>query len=396
MAESSDAGLAFKPETMRGAPGFFRVAQAFSGVWWLLDPEDRPFVLRAVNGVRGIPESSNDPVARLRSWGFNALGAASDLALCDDGLPCVLTIGFVESGAAIRTGDARLPDVYDATWPASAARRAAGICGPQSGRRELIGWLADDELGWAQPGPGGRPALLQICLSLEPGFAAYHAAWEFVLALHGGRLDALAKAWAQPITNKEVLREMTRMERGISTRGYLRDDARWTREFAHRYFVETGAAIRAHDPRHLVLGSRFAGRAGAAVLAECQYPAVDVAWLSPGDFSPTQSGPCVLGDFTWVSPGFMAPMGTVRSRGLTTVERMLRRGRAALERMAHHPAVVGYAWSRWQDGLGEQPPFASGLVHANDAEAREHTELLAQVNSRLQPLRAAAAPRPTP
>ena len=67
----------------------------------------------------------------------------------------------------------------------------------------------------------GRPSLLQICLSLEPSFAAYHAAWEFVLALHGGRLDGLARAWGTPMSSKEVVREFTRAEKGFTSRGYL-------------------------------------------------------------------------------------------------------------------------------------------------------------------------------
>ena len=46
---------------------------------------------------------------------------------------------------------------------------------------------ADNFPGWAQfPATRGRPSLLQLCLSLEPNFSAYHAAWEFALALHGG------------------------------------------------------------------------------------------------------------------------------------------------------------------------------------------------------------------
>jgi hypothetical protein len=77
-------------------------------------------------------------------------------------------------------------------------------------------------------------------------------------------------------------------------------------------------------------------------------------------------------------------------RKITTVERMLQRARVALERMARHPAVVGYAWGRWQDEPGEQPPFGRGLIHANGAEAREHTELLAHFNSRAEHLRRTA------
>ena len=82
--------------------------------------------------------------------------------------------------------------------------------------------------------------------------------------------------------------------------------------------------------------------------------------------------------------------GVARLMKLTAVERMLHRGRATLMRTARHPAVVGYAWARWQDEPGEQPPFARGLVHRNGAEAREHTELLAQFNARADLLRCAA------
>src|ERR1019366_8114408 len=290
-----------------------------------------------------------------------------------DGLPWVGTVDFCSAGALIHSADARLPDVFDPEWPKAAAIRAGEICLPSCERRDLVGWLTDDRPGWAQPASGGRPALQQICLSLEPSFTAYHAAWEFALALHGGRLEALARAWGQPaLKNKESVREMTRTEQGIATRGYLRDDARWSQEFARRYFALTAAAIRAHDPHHLVLGCRFGSRPGAAVLSQCAQPAVDVPWIDLDEIAHVQSGPVLAGEFTWVDPRFLGPPGARRARGLTAVERMLRRGRTGLERAARHPAVIGYAWSQWRDGTGEQPPFASGLVHVNDTEAREH------------------------
>ncbi|MFI5358260.1 MAG: hypothetical protein ACHQ4G_13085 [Opitutales bacterium] len=390
MAQTTDALQDLRPGTGRGAAGYFRVGQTLAGSWWLLDPEGRPFFLRMVNEVHGAEDSPHEPAARLRAWGFNALGAGADATLREEGLPWVGTVDFCAAGALIHTAGARLPDVFDPEWPKAAAIRAGEVCLPCCERSELIGWITDDHPGWAQPGPAARPALLQICLSLEPSFAAYHAAWEFALALHGGRLEALAKAWAQPaIKNKEIVRELTRTEKGIATRGYLRDDARWSQEFARRYFALTAAAIRAQDPHHLVLGCRFGPRPSAAVLAQCVYPAVDVPWIDLDEVVLVPPGPILAGDFTWVDARFFGAPGAQRARGLTSVERMLRRGRTVLERAARHPAVVGYAWSRWKDGAGEQPPFAGGLVHGNDAEAREHTELLTDLNARLPALRSA-------
>jgi len=82
----------------------------------------------------------------------------------------------------------------------------------------------------------------------------------------------------------------------------------------------------------------------------------------------------------------------VRGRRLTAVEWMLRRARLALDRAARHRAIVGYVWRQWQDEPGEQPPFARGMVHLDGAEAREHTELLAEFNHRAETVRWSAAP----
>ena len=392
MPPADEPAREWRPGTRRGAEGFFHVVQSNGGRWSLRDPEGAPFFLRAVQGVRATPASGDgelppDPATRLRAWGFNAVGLGNvDGAGRDDGLPGLAAVDFVSASHVISGAGLRLPDVFELEWPRRALERAGAVCAPEAGEPALIGWVPDAALEWALPAGPGRPSLLQCCLSLEPGFAAYHAAWEFALALHGGRLDALAQAWGAAITNKEVVRAMTRAEQALATRGYLRDDARWTREFARRYFATTSAAVRAADPNHLVLGARSIGRAGPQVLAECVFPAVDVAmpaWteLPVAVANPTQ--PVIAGDVSWVGAEFLRPLAGGRVGRLTTLERMLRRARAGLIRLERNPAVVGYAWARWTDEPGEQPPFAGGLVHAGGAEAREHTELIAQFNARV-------------
>ena len=410
----------FRAGTLRGTEGFVRVGQDGAGRWWLLDAEGRPFFCRAVHGVRAAAVPVDETVggraasagpyapdehtsARLRRWGFNAEGVGGDGAARADGFAFMASVDFCRTGGVIAEPGVRLPDVFDPAWPRVAALRAFEVCAPWARNRALIGWVADDLPGWAQPragtvaGRAGRPGLLQICLSLEPNFAAYHAAWEFVLALHGGRIDGLARTWGVAVTNKEMVRSWTRAEHGIATRAYLRDEARWSREFARRYFAGAGAAIRAADPHHLVLGCRFGGPVGESVRAEGVYPAVDVALVDWSELPAAGggAGPVLAGDFCWADAEFRATPAPQRGvRRWTTVEWMLRRGRAALERAARHPAVVGYVWRQWLDEPGEQPPFARGLVHVNGTEAREHTELLAAFNARAEALR--RAPRRSP
>lgn len=405
-----------KPGGQRGQAGYFHLAQDGVGRWRLIDPNDRPFYCRAVHDVRAAGEPEDGPlppdsVARLRRWGFNTLGAGAYPAGQDEGLAFLGVVDFLAGGQVIAVPGVRLPDVFAAGWREWVEMRARGVCAAQAENRNLLGWVTDDRLVWPRGPEAGAPGLLQICLSLEPTFRAYHAAWEYVLALHGGSLAALARAWNVPLANKEVVRELTRTEQGLATRGYQRDEVRWTREFARRYFTTTAAAVRAADPHHLVLGCRCGGGIDAAVRAECTYPAVDlpmVDWRElpverregrvgrPEGEGFEPAGPVLASEVQWVSEEFQRLPMAARVLRLTSVEWMLRRGRAALERLGRHPAVVGYAWGRWQDEAGEQPPFARGLVHLNGAEAREHTEVLTQFNARVDSLRGLLAPNETP
>jgi len=96
--------------------------------------------------------------------------------------------------------------------------------------------------------------------------------------------------------------------------------------------------------------------------------------------------PLYLTEFSWQSDAFVRVPAKREPRGLTSVERMIGRGRVALERAFRHPALIGYTWARWVDAEEEQPPFGRGLVHLDDSEAREHTELLSDLNTRADEL----------
>ena len=94
--------LQFKPESIAGTIGFFRVGQSTSGQWWLLDPNNCPFYYKGVTSVNraGTPGGRdaipgqyapvvdakynwqhdksafvNATVRRLRNWNFNAFGS---------------------------------------------------------------------------------------------------------------------------------------------------------------------------------------------------------------------------------------------------------------------------------------------------------------------------------
>jgi hypothetical protein len=414
----------FKPETVRGTPGFFRVGQTRAGVWWFLDPQDRPFFSKGVTALNragtpggrwarrgpyadtvdrrfGAAEARpfvEDALARLRRWNFNTLGAWTTTEFFDRGLPYTEILDFRRaSERAFRLGPANLPDVFDPRWAEDCDRWAAEVCAPRAESRQLIGYFTDHALGWAQDAEGApvRPTLLQLCLSLEPAHAAYHAAWEFVLAPHGGDFEALMRAWGVAWPNKAALRQLTQDEVALATPGYREDQARFSREFARRYFAVTAEAVRRHDPQHLVLGCRFMEPLpGPDILQACVAPHVDVASLacerrgvrSAIDRLHAATGrPVLLGEFSWSGEEFQRGEAEDEPAGLSGLERMLRRGRAALEEAAQAPALTGYAWNRWVQGdPADLPPFASGLVYQNDLPAHEHVEPLAALNVTLE------------
>lgn len=414
----------FRSETLRGRAGFFRVGQSAGGQWWLVDPLGRPFFMKSVaavnrHGRAGLPPEHRgayaqavdaaygyeDPAGfaraalqRLRSWQVNTMGPWAEPVLATAGLYATATADFRGCGVpVIHLHGVHAPDVFDPGWAVACDLRAAETAAPWRGRTDFIGYYTDDALGWGEV-KEGRPSLLQVCLSLEPGFFAYHAAWEFVLAPHGGDLAALAKEWRVDLPNKEVIRQRTQAEKPLATAGYLKDQTRFTKEFAQRYFTATTGALRRHDADHLVLGCRFAQPPGAAVLAACVYPQVDaVSWQCHGPEFAEQAEtyaatgmPLLLTGFGLSNERFRTAPFKPQS-GPTRLERMLRDGRKALTAACRHPAVTGYEWARWADEEEETPPFGAGLVHVDDREAVEHTELIAQINARAERVRRRAA-----
>jgi hypothetical protein len=413
----------FKPASFRGAPGFFRLGQTSANVWWLLTPEDEPVLLRAVAGVNrhgraGPPpvrrsayaltvESLYDPAApaawekstaaRLHAWGVDTLGPWTDSGLVDRGFYFTMPADFVHARIPTLYGPGlRVPDVFDPRWPEAAAAHAAAVASSWRGRRELVGWFTDDSLGWGQSF-SAPVTLLQSCLSLEPAFAAYHAAWEFVLASHGGSLEALARRWGVHLLHREHIRQMTRDNRALAHSAFNEDARAFGHEFARRYFSETGRALRAADPGRLVLGCRFAEPPPPGVREACAWPDLDaVSWrLRAGENFTTQADTAGGTMPQWITGGGLGHSDFRRlpvrdGTGPTRLERLLRAGREGLVAACRDPRTVGIEWAHWADGGDDAPPFGAGLVHADDHEAVEHTELLAHLHARARRLHAGA------
>lgn len=214
------------PSLVFRATGFFRTAAA-RGRWWLVTPEGRPFYANGIDHVTATPDDdrktgrcpycdaiaggypdldawTDATVERLRAWGFNTLGAWSDVDRFASRMPYTVLLDMA-------SGD----DWFSPAFAANAAAIAAGTVAPRRDDPNLLGWYLDSELRW---GPDWRAqrALLDDYLALPPGSPG-----RTVAEHHKGEPD------------------------------------KFLRLLARRYFRVTTAAVRAQDPNHLILGTKM-------------------------------------------------------------------------------------------------------------------------------------------
>jgi len=208
------------------ATGFFHTEQVGER-WWLVTPDGHAFYSHGVNHAKPDPNSDRvtgrcpycDAVAaaypdldawtdatvdRLRSWGFNTISAWSDLDRFADRMPYTVLLNM--SG-----GDDWFAPEFQVRMEDIAAEKVA----PRRDDPNLVGYFLANEMRW---GPDYR--------SFEPLLTDYLALPE------GAPGRAVAEA-----------------HRG--------DPDGFLRVLAEHYYEVTTSAIRAVDPNHLVLGTRF-------------------------------------------------------------------------------------------------------------------------------------------
>jgi len=189
---------------------------------------------------------AKESLGSLSSWGFNNLGAASDVELCGrQGLSHVATLRL---GQEFAKGDPErsilpygnapgtaLPNVFHPDWPAFCEARAKEFCASVRDDPWLLGWFLDNELAWGVR--RGQPAtgLYAAVAALPPEHSARKA------------LDRLLAESGQTGAESPS----------------LADKLAFLRLFARTYFETACAAVRRHDPNHLILGCRFAGLGNA-------------------------------------------------------------------------------------------------------------------------------------
>jgi hypothetical protein len=226
---------------------------------------------------------ADETAARLSGWGFNALGAACDTALlAGSGFPHV-------SNSALRMGQSfatdepehsicpfkgapctALPNVFHPDFAAHCEKIATERCAAAKDDPLLLGWYIDNELAWWAKSGSRATGVYDAVAALPPEHSARRELERFLAGEDVPHRGTEAQRTSLS-TNSQCPQMSTNGNINLCGSVPLCDIKAVPGEtklaflafFAERYFSVTTAAIRRHDPNHLILGCRFAGIQGA-------------------------------------------------------------------------------------------------------------------------------------
>ena len=264
--------------------GFFH-AQEIGGRWWLISPEGHAFYALGTDHARfeghwceklgyapyGRKNSAKygseaawteQTLARLKQWNFNALTAGHSTSLRHQGLAHTeflsLGAGFAgQDGLVEKTTWTGFPNVFSPEWERYCNQRAAASAA-WADDPWLLAYFIDNELEWY--GKTYRESgIFEEAFRKPPTDTAKQALVTFLRERHG-TIAKLNQTWGTSYASFDALAASTeppdvlRPELEPDWRGFLR-------LVADRYFRISTEAIRKYDPNHMIIGCRFAGQA---------------------------------------------------------------------------------------------------------------------------------------
>jgi hypothetical protein len=424
--------------------GFFRVDER-DGVFWFVDPDGGRFLSKGVNTVRfdqdRIGNTDRVPYAdacrkkygsqhvwraavanRLAGWKFNTLGCWSDELVASAGSSLLATAPTAALGASFRLHrrDEIFPDVFDPAFSDHIRASAKDHCTKRRNDAGLLGTFVDNELYWSPDWRGGdellnlflnlpahRPGRVAAIMRLEERyreFSQFNAVWR-----------TPARSWEEFGNIGHIEAPFSRMQPGrpndaLEIKANLTNPARasffadcdaFVSIVAEKYFELCVAAIRAADPNHLVIGSRFGSQPHPNVIAAAgRY--LDVVSFNYYHFDPSGvidvyaavEKPCLISEFSFRGDDSGLPNtsgGGPRVASQTERAQCFERYvTAALSK----PALVGYHWFEHVDQPaegrfdGENSNF--GMVTIEDEVYPELTETMTRVNAAAEQIHAKA------
>lgn len=425
--------------------GFFRVDER-DGVFWLVDPDGGRFLSKGVNTVRldqdHVGRTDRVPYAdtckekygsqqiwrasvanRLASWNFNTLGCWSDELVASAGSSPLATAPTTALGASFRLHrrDQIFPDVFDPAFSDHIRESAKKHCTRRRDEAGLLGTFLDNELYWSPDWrgadevltlflnlPAHRPGRVAAIIRLEEryrDFLQFNAVWR-----------TPARSWEEFGAIGHVEAPFFRMPPGglndaLETKANLANPLRaafsadcdaFIAVVAEQYFELCASAVRAADPNHLVIGSRFGYQPQPNVIAAAgRY--LDVVSFNCYDFDASAAidayaacgKPCLISEFSFRGDDSGLPNTNGAGPRVGSQTDRARCFERYVTAALRKPVVVGYHWFEHADQPaegrfdGENSNF--GTVTIEDEVYTELTEMMTKVNAAAEQIHAEAA-----
>jgi hypothetical protein len=383
--------LFLAPAQLFGAGNYFRVEQR-AGVWWFVGPSGQLAISAGVDnvtyqgdvihGTTDHPYSENvakiyptedawakAEIGRLRSWGFNNLGAWTSPFLFAYEMPYTVILDI-----AARSGGNWLKgipvDVYSQQFEAMAQKIAEKECAPRTQDSNLLGYFSDNELRW-RPDWRGKQDMLTMYLNLPATAPGRQHAIAFLKEKYTNKVQQLNHAWGVHATSFDDLPSQG------TTGAFQADNAEFLGRVARRYFEVCAHAIHAADPNHLYLGAKFAGMPADAVLEASK--AADVVSVDIYNFDPrpivehiykVSKRPILVAEFAFRAENSGLPNSQGAGPKVPDQEARARAYRNYVTELESLPEAVGYQWFEWCDepkeGRFDGENSNYGLVNIED------------------------------
>ncbi len=213
---------------------------------------------------------------RLRSWGFNTIGAFSSWdTLKNDRVPYTATIWVGGKHARVSTGKEQVRSMHDPFDPLFATDVAAAVKSQASRIKNdpyCIGYFVGNEENWGYFRAGDTSHYGLVLAALKSKADASPAKRAFLEQLQAkyGDIARLNAAWGTTYADWAALSNPIVLKEPFSE-GMLADFSVLLRSFADRYFRTVQEEIKKADPNHLYLGCRFAGYSPEILDAAAKY-----------------------------------------------------------------------------------------------------------------------------
>ncbi len=311
---------------------------------------------------------SKHTIARLKSWGFNTVANWSDYDVATTSrMPYVIPLqGWQTKKIFPFPWD--FPDVFSKEFEENVDAAARRQLTPLKNDPNLIGWFIGNEPHWARSFG-----------SLTP--------WPEMLL-----------ADPEPSATKAKLQQLLKENPGNQQR--VKDEFLYT--CARQYFEVITAALRRHDPNHLVLGIRFAENPNNRWVELSRLFDTFSVNIYSREFMPDPSNikrfaevsgrPVVIGEFTACTPG-RGMQGLFY--GGHKVRDYAERGKAYryyVENSAANPYIIGTHWFQMVDDLPTGRPSDGerlnyGFINVIDLPYPELVDAARQAHRRMYDLK---------